>query len=182
MINLWGIIERSKNKWLRYYRSKVFKWYTHSKPEHLTILGNITLINPNIKVGKNVTIYPNCMFFGDGDIVIGDNVYIGSNTIIYAKRPLGGVFIGDNTNIAANNYIIDSNHGTKCGTLISDQPVETNSIYIGNDVWIATGCQIIKGARIGDGAVIGAGSLVNKEIPDGWIAFGSPAKPYRERR
>ena len=54
-------------------------------------------------------------------------------------------------------------------------------ISIGNDVWIAAQCTVLKGARINDHAVIGAQSLVNSEIPEDAICFGTPAmvKKYR---
>ncbi len=181
MHNIFGIIERVKNKWLRFYRLKVFEWYTNQKTDNCQILGNMTLINKNVKVGKNVTFYPNVMLWGDGPVTIGDNVDIGINTVIYAKSERGGVTIGNNTSIAGNNYIIDSNHGTSANILINQQEMGSEPIFIGDDVWIAAGCQIIKGAKIGDGAIIGAGSLVNKEIPENTIAFGTPAKVYRKR-
>jgi len=39
---------------------------------------------------------------------------------------------------------------------------------------------IYDGLSIGDWTVIGAGSLVNKDIPQGMIAYGAPAKIIRE--
>lgn len=181
MINLFLLCDKIINKILRIYRVKVFEAYTGQKTNNLKILGKVTLINNNIKVGKNVTIFPNVMLFGDGPIIIGDNVDIGNNTIIYAADKYGGVSIGNNSMIAANNYIIDTNHGIKAGELIRNQANESSPVVIGADVWIATGCQVIKGANIGDGTVIGAGSLVNKDIPGGVIAFGTPASPYKVR-
>lgn len=142
----------------------------------------MTLINPNVIVGKNVTFYPGVMLWGDGCIRIGNDVDIGKDTVIYAKAPDGGVTIGDHTVIAASCYIIDSNHGTKSGILIQHQSMESQKIEIGQDVWIAAGCQIVKGASIGNGAVIGAGSVVNKHIPENAIAVGAPAKVVKYRR
>lgn len=88
------------------------------------------------------------------------------------------VKIGSNTAIAGHCYIIDSNHGIEANRLIREQDlvVAENGIVIGEDVWIASQCSIIKGARIHDHAIIGANSLVNKEIPENAIAFGTPAK------
>ena len=180
MAKIFGLIEKIKNRWLRYYRKQVFYWYTKSKPEKLRILGPMTLINHNVKVGKNVTFYQNVLLFGDGPIEIGDNVDIGSNCILYAHHN-GGIRIGDNTMIAGNCYIIDSNHGTKAGTLMREQANETAPIEIGEDVWIAANCQVLMGTRIGSGAVIGAGSLVNRDIPENMIAFGTPARSHRMR-
>ena len=120
------------------------------------------------------------MFWGDGEIIIGDYVDIGKDTIIFSKNK---VEIGNNVSIAAHCYIIDSNHGTKRDITIQNQPLEydKDGIKIGNDVWIAAGCKIIKGANIGDGAVIGAMSLVNSKINNYSIAVGQPAKVIKER-
>jgi len=47
---------------------------------------------------------------------------------------------------------------------------------------IGMGAIVLNGARVGAGALIGAGALVTegREIPPGWLAVGSPAKPVRE--
>lgn len=76
---------------------------------NLTLVGSVTVINSNVKLGKNVTIYPGIMFWGDGDIEIGDNVVIGKDTVIYASKA-GGISIGCITMIVAQCYIIDMDH------------------------------------------------------------------------
>ena len=53
-------------------------------------------------------------------------------------------------------------------------------IIIEDNVWIGENVTILKGVRIGKGSVIGAGSLVCKDIPDGSLAVGSPAKVIKE--
>lgn len=141
------------------------------------ILGDFYLQTKNLQLGKNVIIYPGVYLWGN-NIIIGDNVNIGVGTIIYSKN---SIYIGNDTIIAGQCYIIDSNHSIN--TPIQKQPLDSaiNGVYIGNDVWIGAQCSIIKGAKINDGAVIGAQSLVNKEIPAHAIAFGTPAevKSYR---
>ena len=132
-----------------------------------------------MKVGKNVTFYPGVYLWGN-DIEIGDNVDIGVGTIIYSKN---GIKIGDNTIIAGQCYIIDSNHGMKADQLIRQQEdcAAEGGIVIGSDVWIAAQCSILKGTRIHDHAVIGAQSLVNTDIPHNAIALGTPAKVIKYR-
>ena len=139
-------------------------------------------MDKNIKLGKNVTIYPGVMFWGDGEIAIGDNVDIGKDTVIYATKNRGGVTIGKNTVIAAQSYIIDCDHGTKVGIPIVEQEDTVSSINIGEDVWLAANVTVLKGSKIGDGAVIGAKALVKGAIPENAIAVGVPAKilKYRE--
>ena len=132
-------------------------------------------------MGKNVTIYPEVVFFGDGLITIGDNVDIGNGTVIYASKCGGGVTIGSNTVIAAQCYIIDMDHGTQADKRIVEQTNSVAPVIIGEDVWIAANATVLKGSDIKDGAVIGAKSLVKGEIPENAIAVGIPAtvKKYR---
>ena len=169
------------NKIQRAWRTMVFRAYTKNNKSKVKILGKITTLNRNIKVGKNVTIYPDVMFFGDGLIEIGDNVDIGNGTIVYASKS-GGVKIGDNSMIAAQCYIIDCDHGIAADMLMREQKNTVEAVNIGNDVWVAASCKILKGSKIGDGAVIGASSVVKGEVPINAIAVGAPAKvkKYRE--
>lgn len=170
---MWYTIFRIKEKMLRYIRNKVIQKQLNLK-NSLRVLGKIYINATDVKIGKNVTIYPGVYLWGK-NIEIGDNVDIGIGTIIYSKEK---VYIGSNTTIAGQCYIIDSNHGIKSNDLIRNQPMETakDGIYIGEDVWIAAQCTVLKGAKINNHAVIGAKSLVNKEIPENAIAFGIPAK------
>lgn len=88
-MKLFWYLERIIGKATRWYRKKVFKEAISCDHDNFTIVGDITVINRNIKIGKNVTVYPGVMFWGDGLIDIGDNVDIGNNTIIYASKSGG---------------------------------------------------------------------------------------------
>ncbi len=55
-------------------------------------------------------------------------------------------------------------------------------IIIKDYTWIAENAIILPGVTIGRGAVVGAGSVVQSDIPDYSIAFGSPARVYPARR
>lgn len=142
--------------------------------------GPIHCFNPNVTVGRHVSLYPNVSFFGDGPIIIGDDVKIGNNCVIYASKD-AGVTIGSKTIIAANSYIIDNNHNIALGIPIQSQGLVSKHISIGSDVWIGASCVIGMGADIRMGAVIGANSFVNSEILENQIAFGSPARCHKKR-
>lgn len=154
--------------------------YIGKSSKSLKVTGKVFFENGSLSIGKNVIIYPGVMFSGNGHVSIGDNVKIGKDTIIYANKN-GGVTIGNNTIIAAQCYIIDSNHGSSADELISTQLLESKHIEIGNDVWIGANATIIMGAKILDGAIIGAKSLVNSTIDRNAIAFGCPAKTKKYR-
>lgn len=171
------LIDRVINKIKIIYRDRVFYEKTGQRA---SLVGDIILINRNLKIGRNVTIYPYVQLFGDGLIEIGDNVDIGTGTIIYSSKS-GGVKIGDNSVIAAQCYIIDMDHGVKNGDLIRNQPNTVARIEIGKDVWIAANVTVCKGSVIHDGAIVGAKAFVKGEIEENSINVGIPAKKIKYR-
>ena len=175
---MFNLFYRLKETILRHVRVRCFQARFPNCPPP-RILGKIHINAADVRIGKDVTFYPGVYLWGR-NIEIGDHVDIGVGTIIYSRN---GVKIGDNTSIAGQCYIIDSNHGIAKDRLIREQPMDSapEGISIGNDVWIAAQCTVLKGARINDHAVIGAQSLVNGEIPEGAVCFGTPAtvKKYR---
>lgn len=175
------LIDKIIQKLIRSYRKSVFAKKINCPHKDFKLVGKVTLINNNVKIGRNVTIFPDVMIYGDGPINIADNVSIGNGTIIYASHD-GGVTIGENTMIAAHTYIIDCDHGIEANIPVLKQKNTVDAVIIGNDVWIAANATILKGSKISDGAVIGAKTLVKGAIPENAIAVGIPAKviKYRE--
>lgn len=178
MMRILCLIDRVIAKVKREWRNRVFYEKTGQRAN---LIGDIVLINRNLKIGRNCCIYPYVQIFGDGLVEIGDNVDIGTGTIIYASKCGGGVKIGNNTMIAGQCYIIDSNHGTAKDCLIRNQKNSVAPITIGEDCWIAANVTILKGSTIHDGAVIGAKSLVNGEVRPYTINVGVPAKAIKDR-
>lgn len=170
-------ISRVIKKIKRLYINRVFYERTGQRAR---LIGDIVLINTNLKIGKNVSIYPYVQLFGDGLIEIGDNVSIGTGTIIYASKA-GGVKIGPNSMIAGQSYIIDTDHGIEGKKRIRDQENTVAAIQIGEDCWLAANVTVLKGSVIHDGAVVGAKALVNGELPPYSINVGIPAKTIKYR-
>ena len=142
------------------------------------------------------------------NLILSENIYIGAYTSIHVKNMQGksnsiliigeGTSIGEFNNIRAGGgkivigkkclisqyvSILASNHNTKIGIPIIDQPwsEKNNFVTIGDDVWIGAGVIILPGVIIGDGAIIGAGSIVTKDVLPNTKVFGSPAIFYKNR-
>ncbi len=49
-------------------------------------------------------------------------------------------------------------------------------VHIGERSWIGIGSSVVEGKKIGSDVLIGAGSVVNRSIPDGVKAWGTPAR------
>lgn len=53
-------------------------------------------------------------------------------------------------------------------------------IEIGDHVWIGQGARVLKGVRIGKNSIIGSRALVTRDVPEGCVAVGMPARVIRE--
>src|SRR5690606_21045546 len=51
----------------------------------------------------------------------------------------------------------------------------------GDDVWVGSNVTILDGVRVGSKSVLAAGAVVTKDVPDGAIVGGSPARIIRWR-
>lgn len=161
----------------RMYRIYISNKNVFSDMDEMYIYGKIYLNSKRIINGKKVKLWPGVHISGN-NIRIGNNVQIGYGTILFSCK---GISIGSNTQIAAQCYIIDTNHGTKYGELMQNQPLESEPIEIGDDVWIGAQCTVLKGVKIGSHAVVAANSVVNKDVPPYSIVAGSLAKIIKSR-
>lgn len=182
--NLLYQFSRIWEKYLSFYRRKCFEGYLGGvRTDGLSIIGRIYLRNRRVHVGKNVTLYPGVMLHGEGDIYIGDNTFLGNNTVIYSEKG-HTVHIGANCMIAPMCYITNTDHNTrlsaegepmnKLGVVCADTCIEDN-------VWLAAYVTVLKGSYIHEGAVVGAKALVRGNIDKNSIAVGIPAKTIKYR-
>lgn len=107
------------------------------------------------------------------NLELGRKVYIGAGTILDIKDRL---IIGDSTKVAAGcNFSthIDSGKENYISTLY---PKKEAAIVIGSNCWIGLSVTILCGVTVGSEVVIGACGLVNRDIPDGSMAYGIPAR------
>lgn len=101
---------------------------------------------------------------------------INYNCVILDTSP---VTIGPNVFIAPGVCIACAGHSMDAKQRAEGISV-SKPITIEGDVWIGANSVICGGVTIGKGSVIGAGSVVNKNIPGGVVAAGSPCKAIRK--
>ncbi|OJW15386.1 MAG: hypothetical protein BGO48_13360 [Mucilaginibacter sp. 44-25] len=112
-----------------------------------------------------------CKVYVPGKLTIGDGTYINPGSMIFART---SIHIGQGCAISWNCELIDDDmHSLLEGDskLPSAKP-----ITIGEHVWIGANSKILKGVNIGNGAIVAAGSIVTKDVPDGALVGGVPAK------
>lgn len=107
-----------------------------------------------------------------GEPEIGENVYIGGMSEIYAKG--ARVVIGDNCDIASFVSINCSDSHKRCIGIAND--VDKQDIIIENNVYIGTQSYIGGGVYIGHHSVVGAGTMVRRgNYPPYSLIVGNPA-------
>ena len=138
----------------------------------------VNFISESAKMGKNVKVW-HFAYIGD-DVVIGNNVKIGS--LVHLDY---GATVGDRTNIQGNAHI---SHLSRIGrnVFIGPSVTFTNDPYppssrlagitIGDNAIIGAGAILRAGITIGRDSVIAAGAVVTRNVPDGAVVIGNPAK------
>jgi acetyltransferase-like isoleucine patch superfamily enzyme len=112
-------------------------------------------------------------------IHLGEWVHVGKLCYLNGE---GGIEIGDGTIFAPEVVILSSTHRYKQDNLIPyDEHDEFRPVKIGKAVWLGYRSMIVPGVTIGDGAIVAMGSVVTKDVPDGAIVGGNPAKIISQR-
>jgi len=118
---------------------------------------------------------------GIGDVVIGNDCFINSGTVIYSGN---GVHLGSGVLVAANCTFASTNHEfSDRAQRILDQGFAPSrgGIVVEDDVWIGSNCVILDGSIIRSGTIIGAQSLVSGELESFSVYSGIPARRIRSR-
>lgn len=171
-------------------------------PKQYRSHGNGTFTFEQFKsCGSNVIFEKGVIVFHPEHICIGDNVYIGHNTILkgYCNNEMvvgehtwigqggffhsaGGLKIGKAVGIGPMVKILTSTHADHDIDLpVLFHEIRFQEVTIKDGADIGIGSIILPGVTIGSGAIIGAGAVVTKDIPDFAIAAGVPAKILRIR-
>lgn len=109
-----------------------------------------------------------------GRVVIGRNVRIEANTVIY-RGFLTDTIVNNNIRIGSNCSI---GNGVQIGegTLIALGVVICGSVSIGSNARIWGNSSMREGITIGNQAVVGLGAVVLNDVKDGDVHVGNPSK------
>lgn len=160
-----------------YYRTRFFRrfitsgfWYGFEKDVTLRLeSGGILELGRTVYISKRTDI----LALG-GTIKIGSNVFLNKDCTIVSRT---SITIGNNCCLGEGVSIYDHDHAFTDGNLpIASQGFTCRPVSIGNNVWVGGKVFIKSGVTIGSNVIIGANSAVTKDIPDGMIAYGNPAR------
>lgn len=131
-----------------------------------TRVWQFSIILKGARIGANCNVNAHC--FIENDVVIGNNVTVKCGVQLWDGLRIGDdVFIGPNVTFTNDKYPRSKKY-----------PDEFPRTVVGRGASIGANATILCGISIGRNAMIGAGSVVTKNVPDGELWYGSPAR-YR---
>mgnify|MGYP003674008783 FL=1 len=110
--------------------------------------------NSRVKIGKHVGIFEGTVINPSEEVEIGDDTGIGGDVMIWT-------------------------HGAWLDVL-QGFPADFGPVKIGSNVWLPARSVVLPHVIIGDNVVIGINSIINRSLPDGCFAAGSPCKVIKE--
>jgi len=165
------IIKITKIQWLFYQIYRISKYfyfdYTYQIYRKKYKIHNTFKFN-----GENIS------FYGDGEIEIGKNTYIGRNSSIQSTKEYS-VKIGNNCSISHNVKIYTCNRNVK-KYMDGIKEEKKGNVVIKDNCWIGTNTFIGEGVTIGKNSIIGANVVVTKDVGDYEIVKATFVKQGRK--
>lgn len=112
--------------------------------------------------------------------------YIGDNVYFHPWKLPGDpkyIYLGNNVKIASEVLFINHdilNAVFNCKNNTDKYQYYIGRICVGDNVMIGSRTIILPNVKIGSNVIIGAGSVVTKDVSDGYIVAGNPARKIGE--
>lgn len=137
-----------------HHRREVYQRFTAAGWEAVNIIHPDAVVSDEAVLGKGILIECGCLITPNP--VIGDNVVVNTGSQV------------NHDNVVESHVYIAS------GVILS------GGVTIRENTLLDDGVIVTLGRSVGRDCIIGAGAIVTKNIPDGKVAYGSPAKVIRE--
>ena len=151
-----------------------------------TVVRKGTVIKDNCKIGCNTIIgsegFQIVKYRGKnrrvvhcGGILIDENVCIGDNVTVCNSLFENTSYIGrqvmiDNHAYIAHNVVIEDN------AVITAAVVLCGSTIVEKDAWVGVNTSVLNRVTVGSYSKIGIGSVVTRDVPEGTLTYGVPAR------
>ncbi|MEJ6000564.1 acyltransferase [Paucibacter soli] len=129
-----------------------------------TRIWQFTVVLAGARIGRDCNL--NAQVFVENDVIVGDRVTVKCGVQLWDGITVeDDVFIGPNVAFTNDRYPRSKQY-----------PEAFQRTLIKAGASIGANATVLGGLTIGAGAMIGAGSVVTKDVPDGELWVGNPAR------
>ena len=153
------------------------------------------------RLGERVVFEPGVLVFHPGNIEIGDDVYVGHDTLLkgYHSESMvigsgtwigqgcflhsaGGLVVGRAVGIGPHVTVLTSQHRPEDRRVpVLHSPIEFAPVRLDDGCDIGAGAVVLPGVYVGRGAIVGAGAVVTRGVEPFTVVAGVPARLLRRR-
>ena len=126
-------------------------------------------------VGKNVRMVSSAKIYGDFDLVVGNDVFISHEALIFGPKG-STITIEDHTVVGARSILVTGQHEYTLNSPCIAGKGTYADIRICTGACIDTRSIIVPGKTIGQMAHVAAGSVVTHDVPACCRVAGIPAR------
>lgn len=111
--------------------------------------------------------------------VVASSCALGSGTVVMAGAVLNPLSCVGRHSVINTGATVD--HECRIGNNVFIQPGVhlAGNVEVEDEAVIGLGANILEGRRVGYGAFVGGGALVQRDVPDGQLFVGVPARPLK---
>jgi UDP-perosamine 4-acetyltransferase len=112
--------------------------------------------------------------------IISPSARLGGGIAVMAGAVINAASVIDDLVIINTGATIDHDCHIGSGVHIGPQCALAGNVTVGEGAFLGTGAKVIPGMQIGRRAIVGAGGVVIRNIPDGAVAVGVPARVIKQ--
>lgn len=115
------------------------------------------------------------------DASVSPSARLGSGTQVLAQAVVAADAVLGEACIVNHRSAVDHECVIGHGVHLAPGVTLCGCVEIGDEAFIAAGSTVLPRVRIGRRTIVGAGSVVTRDLPEGVVAYGSPARVIRAR-
>jgi putative colanic acid biosynthesis acetyltransferase WcaF len=121
------------------------------------------------RIGKQVHIHPAARIFIPWNLEVDSWSYVGFDCLLYN---LGPMKIGERVTVSQRAHLCGGSHDFRDESM----PLIKAPVTIGDGAWICADAFVGPGVTVGAKAIVGARAVAVRDVPEGKIVVGNPAR------